>query len=165
LSYIIFKVIILLHKGRYVEEWRWNILYRPHYERTEQYVFQHVVIKIRQLFLRLAACLTSTFLGNGVVVNDAAAANDLCFPKHEEALLCLLKVKVLNDAWWPCGQCTRRTIAQVKQRWSVIRWVNKMNYLELLRASKGTLCRLSRLHLQSLLLRKWKAVVRNWLIY
>jgi hypothetical protein len=30
-------------------------------------------------------------------------------------------------------------IAEVKQRWSVIGWVTKIYYLELLRASKGTL--------------------------
>jgi hypothetical protein len=31
-----------------------------------QHVFHHVVIKIRQLFLRPAACLTSTLLETGV---------------------------------------------------------------------------------------------------
>jgi hypothetical protein len=45
----------------------------------------------------------------------------------------------------------RRAIAEVKQRWSVIGWVTKkMYYLELPRASEGTLNRWSRLHLQSL---------------
>jgi hypothetical protein len=43
----------------------------------------------------------------------------------------------------------RRAIAEVKQRWSVIGWVTKM-YLELLRASQGTLSRWPRLYLQSL---------------
>jgi hypothetical protein len=32
--------------------------------------FHNVVIKIRQLFLRLAACLTSTLLETGVGAND-----------------------------------------------------------------------------------------------
>jgi hypothetical protein len=40
-------------------------------------------------------------------------------------------------------------IVEIKQRWSVIRWVIKNFYLELLRASKGTFSRWSRLHLQS----------------
>jgi hypothetical protein len=50
------------------------------------------------------------------------------------------------------GQCARRAIAGAKQRsqWSVIGWVTKIDYLELLRASEGTLSRWSRLHLQSL---------------
>jgi hypothetical protein len=42
----------------------------------------------------------------------------------------------------------RRTIAEAKQRWSVIGWVTKIYYVELLRASEGTLGRWSRLHLQ-----------------
>jgi hypothetical protein len=43
-------------------------------------------------------------------------------------------------------------IAEAKHRfqWPVIGWVSKMYYLELLRASEGTLSRWSRLHLQSL---------------
>jgi hypothetical protein len=39
---------------------------------------------------------------------------------------------------------------EVKQRWSVIRWVTKIYYLELLRALESTLSRWSRMHLQSL---------------
>jgi hypothetical protein len=35
-------------------------------------------------------------------------------------------------------------------QWPVIGWVTKIYYLELLRASEGTLSRWSRLHLQSL---------------
>jgi hypothetical protein len=43
-------------------------------------------------------------------------------------------------------------ISEAKQcsKWSVRRWVTKIFYLELLRASEGTLSRWSRLHLQSL---------------
>jgi hypothetical protein len=43
-------------------------------------------------------------------------------------------------------------IAEAKQRsqWSFIGWVTKIHYLELLRASEGTLSHWSRLHLQSL---------------
>jgi hypothetical protein len=42
--------------------------------------------------------------------------------------------------------------AEAKQRsqWSVMKWVTKIYYHELLRASEGTLNRWSRLHLQSL---------------
>jgi hypothetical protein len=42
--------------------------------------------------------------------------------------------------------------SEVKHRsqWPVIGWVTKIYYLELLRASEGTLSRWSRLHLQSL---------------
>jgi hypothetical protein len=46
----------------------------------------------------------------------------------------------------PRGQCVRRAIAEAKQH---SQWT-KIYYLELLRASKGTLSRWSRLHLQSL---------------
>jgi hypothetical protein len=55
-------------------------------------------------------------------------------------------------ARWPRVQCTRRAIAEAKQRSqrSVILWVTKIYYLELLRASEGTLNHWSRLHLQSL---------------
>jgi hypothetical protein len=50
------------------------------------------------------------------------------------------------------GQCAQRAIAEAKHRsqWPVIGWVTKIYYLELLRASEGTLSRWSRLHLQSL---------------
>jgi hypothetical protein len=44
----------------------------------------------------------------------------------------------------------RQAIVEVKQCWSIIGWVTKIYYLELLRASEGTLSRWSRLHLQSL---------------
>jgi hypothetical protein len=46
--------------------------------------FHHVMIKIRQLFLRPAACLTSTLLETGVATNaNAAKTNGLiCLPKH-----------------------------------------------------------------------------------
>jgi hypothetical protein len=49
----------------------------------------------------------------------------------------------------PRGQCVRRAIAEAKQRSqrSVIEWVTKIYYRELLRASES---RKSRLHLQSL---------------
>jgi hypothetical protein len=52
----------------------------------------------------------------------------------------------------PRGQCARRAIAKAKQRsqWSGIGWETKIYYLELLRASEGTLSRWPRLHLQSL---------------
>jgi hypothetical protein len=47
----------------------------------------------------------------------------------------------------PAVSALRCTIAEVKQRWSVIGWVIKKSYyLELLRASEGTLSRWSRLH-------------------
>jgi hypothetical protein len=56
-----------------------------------------------------------------------------------------------RGARWPRGQCFRRAIAEAKHhsQWSV-RWVTKIYYLELLRASEGTLNRWSRLHLQLL---------------
>jgi hypothetical protein len=44
----------------------------------------------------------------------------------------------------------RRAIAEAKQRRSVIGWVTKIYYLELLCASESTLSRWSRLHLKSL---------------
>jgi hypothetical protein len=56
----------------------------------------------------------------------------------------------VRGARWPSGQCAQRAIAEAKQRWSVIGWVIKIYYLELLRVSEGTLSCWSRLHLQSL---------------
>jgi hypothetical protein len=50
----------------------------------------------------------------------------------------------------PAVSALRRAITDVKQRWSVIGWITKIYYLELLRALEGTLSRWSRLHLQSL---------------
>jgi hypothetical protein len=57
-----------------------------------------------------------------------------------------------GGARWSCDQCARRAIAEAKHRsqWPVLGWVTKIYYLELLRASEGTLSRWSRLHLQSL---------------
>jgi hypothetical protein len=52
---------------------------------------------------------------------------------------------------WPRGQCARRAMAEAKQhsQRSVMGWVTKIYYLELLRASESKLSRWSRLHLQS----------------
>jgi hypothetical protein len=49
------------------------------------------------------------------------------------------------------SKAPRRVIAETQQhsQWSVIGWVTKNYYLELLRASESTLSRWSRLHLQS----------------
>jgi hypothetical protein len=57
-----------------------------------------------------------------------------------------------RGARWSSGQCARRAIAERKHQsqWPVLRWVTKIYYLEILRASEGTLSRWSRLHLQSL---------------
>jgi hypothetical protein len=41
-----------------------------------QHVFHDVVIKIRQLFLQPAACLTSTLLETGVGANDCKRSRD-----------------------------------------------------------------------------------------
>jgi hypothetical protein len=41
-----------------------------------QHVFHHVVIKIRQFFLRLAACLTSTLFETKVGGNDCKCSRD-----------------------------------------------------------------------------------------
>jgi hypothetical protein len=50
----------------------------------------------------------------------------------------------------PAVSAVRHAIAEVKQRWSNMRWIPKFYYLELLRASEGTLSRWYGLHLQSL---------------
>jgi hypothetical protein len=46
-----------------------------------------------------------------------------------------------REARWLHGQCAWRVIAEAKQRsqWSVIGWVTKIYYLELLRALDGKL--------------------------
>jgi hypothetical protein len=49
----------------------------------------------------------------------------------------------------PAVSALRRAITEVKQLWSVIGWVFKNFYLELLHASEGTLSCWPRLHLQS----------------
>jgi hypothetical protein len=63
-------------------------------------------------------------------------------------------IQNIRGVRWSRGQCARRAIAKVNQlyQWSVIGWVTKIYYLELLRASEGTLSRWrwSRLYLQSL---------------
>jgi hypothetical protein len=41
----------------------------------------------------------------------------------------------------PSVSALRRAIAEVQQHWSVIGWVTKIYYLNLLRASEGTLIR------------------------
>jgi hypothetical protein len=51
----------------------------------------------------------------------------------------------------PRGQCDRRAIyAKQRSQWSVIEWVTKIYYLDLLHASEGTLSRWSQLYLQLL---------------
>jgi hypothetical protein len=42
----------------------------------------------------------------------------------------------VRGARWLRGQCVRRAIAEAKHRWSVIGWVIKNYYFELLRASE-----------------------------
>jgi hypothetical protein len=49
---------------------------------------------------------------------------------------------------WSSGPCA--FVCEVKQRCSIIGWVTKIYYLEILRALEGTLSHWSRLHLQSL---------------
>jgi hypothetical protein len=52
-------------------------------------------------------------------------------------------ILILNSrgSRWSSGQCAWRSIAEAKHRsqWPVIGWVTKIYYLELLRASEGTL--------------------------
>jgi hypothetical protein len=57
-----------------------------------------------------------------------------------------------RGAQWSSDQCARRAIAEAKlqSQWPVLGCVTKIYYLELLRASEGTISRWSRLHLQSL---------------
>jgi hypothetical protein len=57
-----------------------------------------------------------------------------------------------GGARWPRSQSAQRAIAKAKQSLQrlVIGWVTKIYYLELLRASEGTLSCLFQLHLQSL---------------
>jgi hypothetical protein len=52
-----------------------------------------------------------------------------------------------RGAWWPRAQCTRRTITEAKQHWSVIKWLTK-NLL-----SRALPCR-SKANLQSFLPKK-----------
>jgi hypothetical protein len=54
-------------------------------------------------------------------------------------------------ARWPRGHCAWHAIAEPKQysQRPATGWMTKIYYLELLRASEGTLSRWSPLHLQS----------------
>jgi hypothetical protein len=60
--------------------------------------------------------------------------------------------ETLRGARLSSGQGARRAIAEAKHwsQWPIIGWVTKIYYLELFRASEGTLSSWSRLHLQSL---------------
>jgi hypothetical protein len=55
-------------------------------------------------------------------------------------------MNVKGGARWSSGQCARHAIAEAKHRsqWPVLGWMTKIYYLELLRASEGTLSRWSR---------------------
>jgi hypothetical protein len=57
-------VYIRLYGPRYAIYYSLTAYPFPHWAGSVQHVFHHVVIKIRQLLLRPAACLTSTLLGN-----------------------------------------------------------------------------------------------------
>jgi hypothetical protein len=74
-------------------------------------------------------------------------------PRNLLSPICFISWRSLCvwGARWSSGQCARRAIAEAKHRsqWPVLGWVTKIYYLELLRASEGTLSRWSRLHLQS----------------
>jgi hypothetical protein len=64
-----------------------------------QHVFHHVVIKIRQLFLRPAACLTSILLETGVGANDCKCLD--LFPH----LLPAASVKLETTEPRPATEC------------------------------------------------------------
>jgi hypothetical protein len=70
-------------------KWKNFFSFLPTISRVGAKCFHHVMIKIRQLFLRPAACLTSTHLETTVGVlttADAAGTNGLtCLPKHGRA--------------------------------------------------------------------------------
>jgi hypothetical protein len=53
--------------------------------RSVQHVFHHVVIKIRQLYLRPAACLTLTLLETGVDANNCICSQDQRFNMPSES--------------------------------------------------------------------------------
>jgi hypothetical protein len=82
---------------------------------------------------------------------------DLCPSSGDYIRLMMIITRcTIKHSWrgarWSSSQCSRRAIAEAKHRsqWPVLGWVTKIYYLELLRASEGTLSRWSRLHLQSL---------------
>jgi hypothetical protein len=54
----------------------------PFPNKSVQHVFHYVVIKIRQLFLRSAACLTSTLLESGMDANDCSRVQQLNVPSE-----------------------------------------------------------------------------------
>jgi hypothetical protein len=84
----------------------------PHLVGSVQHVFHHVVIKIRQLFLRRAACMTSTLHETGVGANDCKCSRDCLtylpnkgvWPKFWSPILWLTFV---NVAWLPRSHAER----------------------------------------------------------
>jgi hypothetical protein len=66
-----------------------------------QYVFHHVVIKIRQLFLRPAACLTLTLLQTGVGANDCKCSRYQRLNVPSEALVLLVHKYLFNQQMQP----------------------------------------------------------------
>jgi hypothetical protein len=77
----------------------------PRQVESVQRVFHHVMIKIRKLFLRSAACLTSTLLETGVGANDCncSCTNSLtCLPKHGGIRGHILVTHPMTDIWEIC---------------------------------------------------------------
>jgi hypothetical protein len=72
---------------------------------SEQHVFNHVVIKIRQLFLRPAACLTSTLVETVVSANDWKCNRDQRLNVLSEAQRArdnILVTHPMTDHWKRC---------------------------------------------------------------
>jgi hypothetical protein len=65
------KIYIVNSSSSYPYTTKWDPTYQ-----LAQHVFNHVVLKIRQLILRPAAYLTSTRLETGVDANDCKCSRD-----------------------------------------------------------------------------------------
>jgi hypothetical protein len=68
-----------------------------------QHVFHHVVIKIRQLFLRPSFCLTSTLLETGVGANDCKCSWDQRPNTNTDPWGRCLASAIARQAHWPRG--------------------------------------------------------------
>jgi hypothetical protein len=72
------------------------LLLLPTLSRFGTTCFHHVVIKIRHLFWRMAACLTSTLLETGVDANDCKCSRD---EQSSEAFRNTEELEIINFHW------------------------------------------------------------------
>jgi hypothetical protein len=84
----------------------------PHLVGSVQHVFHHVVIKIRQLFLRRAACMTSTLHETGVGANDCKCSRDCLTYLPNKGVWPKFIISVTHPMTDLCERCLASAIAR-----------------------------------------------------